>query len=76
VREENDMSIIAGKDLGVKVCEALDLPVDQVRRVIIDIPASGAVLVYVELFASESILDLDWNKGLQGAQVTILDKTK
>jgi len=38
-------------------------------RVIVDIPCDGAVCVYYQCFASESILNLNWENALSGASV-------
>jgi len=45
----------------------------QTRRIIIDVQHDCAVYVYAEMFASRKVLDLDWDKGLGGAKVSIID---
>lgn len=53
---------MAGITLGIdaikRLCGALDLNPLVVRRIIIDIPADGVVVVYVEQFMSGEFLDL------------------
>lgn len=38
------------------VCEALGLPANMVRRLVVDYQPDGAVVVYVEMYADSSIL--------------------
>jgi len=64
---------IHGLEFVKQLCKALGLPVEQARRIIIDVQYDCAVLVYVEMFGSPKILDLDWDKGLSGAKVSIID---
>lgn len=64
---------IHGLEFVEQLCKALDLPVGQTRRIIIDVQHNCAVVVYAEMFASRKILDLDWDKGLGGAKVSVID---
>jgi hypothetical protein len=68
------MAIYTGASFGLQLCEALGLDPGQTGRIIVDVPPTGAIKVYVEMYASEKVLDLDWSKGLQGAEITVLDK--
>ena len=64
-----------GRDkLGMAIVNALGMDHREVRRVIIDCDAGALSMVYVEAYASEKMLDLDWSKGLEGAEITILEK--
>lgn len=45
-----------------------------VRRVIIDAQFGSWPKVYIETSSGGQLLDLDWSKGLKGAEVTILNK--
>ena len=47
-----------GIDAIRKLCKALDLNPSITKRIIIDIPADGIVIAYVEQFTSEKFLDL------------------
>ena len=58
--------------LGTAIAEALG--VDGVHRLIVDCQACCVPMVYVEMYAGDKMLDLDWAKGLRGAEVKILDK--
>jgi hypothetical protein len=59
------------RDLGTLVCEALGINTDLTRRVILDINASARelVCVYVEMYGSKSLLNIDWAEGLKGAVI-------
>jgi len=64
---------IHGLEFVTQLCEALDLPMGQTRRIIIDVQHDCAVYVYAEMVASRKVLDLDWDKGLGGAKVSIIN---
>jgi len=67
------VSLLTGSDLGVMVCEALQMDASNVQRIIIDISSRGPVRIYVEMIASNKILDVGWTAGLTGAEVKILE---
>jgi len=61
--------------LGLAILEAIGLPEQfPARRVIVDCEAGSLAVVYIESFASDKLLDLDWAKGLRGAEIKVLDK--
>lgn len=64
---------IHGLDFVKQLCTALGLPMEQTRRIIVDVQHDCAVMVYVEMFGSPKILDLDWDRGLSGAKVSVID---
>ena len=67
--------LMAADVLGLAILEAIGLPEQfPVRRIIVDCEAGSIVTVYIESFASDKLLDLDWAKGLRGAEITILEK--
>lgn len=70
------MAIYSGMDVGTVICEALGLEANTVKQIIIDIDSDAPIRVYVEMYATDWILDLDWAKGLKGAEVTVLDKAE
>jgi hypothetical protein len=63
-------------DLGQMICEALGVKAEETMRIVIDIDASdpGPIRVYVEMIATDRMLEVDWMAGLGGADITILDK--
>lgn len=64
----------AAEAFKLKICEALGLESLAVHRIIIDARYSGPLQVFVELAGSTQALDLDWRQGLEGADITILNK--
>ena len=61
--------------LALAILEAIGLPEQfPARRVIVDCEAGSLATVYIESFASDKLLDLDWARGLRGAHIQILDK--
>ena len=71
-----DVQALMGADaLGLAILEAIGLPEKfPARRVIVDCEVGSLVTVYIESFASDKLLDLDWAKGLRGAEIKVLDK--
>ena len=63
-------------DLGEKMAEALGYDPNTIFRVIVDCKAGELPLVYVETYATDKMLDLDWGKGLKGAAIEVLDATE
>jgi len=61
-------------DLGMAIQKALGLDDLAVRRIIVDCEATRWPMVYVELFGSTEMLQVDWAKGLVGAAIEVLDK--
>ena len=62
-----------GDTLGELICQAIGINPDQVRRVIVDCEAENLIMVYVEMYGGKALLDIDWAKGLKGAQVQVLE---
>ena len=60
--------------LGVAIAEVLGIDTKTVHRLIVDCQACQFPMVYIEMHGSEEVLDLDWAKGLKGAEIKILDK--
>ena len=56
-----------------KLCTALGIPMEQTRRIVLDIGTDCAVTAYIEMYAGQSIIDLDWEKGMVIKTKTILD---
>jgi len=46
---------------------------EQTRRIVLDIGTDCAVTAYIEMYASQSIIDLDWEKGMVIKTKTTLD---
>ena len=70
-----EMPLTDADALGLAIMEAIGLPeLFPVRRIIVDCEAGSLAMVYLESFASDKLLDLDWAKGLRGAEIKILDK--
>jgi hypothetical protein len=65
-----------GTKFKMQLCKALGLPVNMVHRIVLDVQVGKPIIAYAELYGSDNVLDLDWGKGLQGASVTVLDKTE
>ena len=62
--------IISAESFKIQICEALGLQPDKVRRLIIDIDIPDSPIpVYVEMYADERILSLDWKTGLAHAKI-------
>ena len=65
---------ILSEDLAEGICKALGIDPREVWRVIIDCKRDRLAMVYVEVMGSDQLLDLDWARGLSGADIRILDK--
>lgn len=69
------MAMLAANDeLAREVCKALDIDPCLTRRIILDFPYEGPVLAYVEMYASNKILKVDWAAGLSCAEIKVLDE--
>jgi hypothetical protein len=66
--------IISALPLSEVVCKALGLDPGEVHRVIVDINAEFPVAVYVEMFGTDKLLEVDWAAGLEGAEIRTVDK--
>lgn len=66
--------VVFGHALGKIICEAMDLDPDKVARIIVDLPAHGAAVLYVQMFGSTKLLDIDWGMELRGIKVVELDE--
>lgn len=62
---------IMGRDLLMIVCAALNIDPTNVARVVLDIPFSGRVTVYVELIGSMALIGIDWPGALHEAEIRI-----
>ena len=60
--------------LGLAIAETLGIDGRTLYRLIVDCRAGCFPTVYIEMYGSDQMLDLDWAKGLKGAEVKILDK--
>lgn len=70
-------TIVSGMDLGDKIAEALGYDPHTIYRIIVDCRSNGdAAKVYIETYATEQMLDLDWSRGLEGASIEVLDATE
>ena len=61
------------RDICELLCTALGLNPDYVKRVVLDVNAGHLVMVYVEMYASYKMLDIDWGM-LGNVEIKILDK--
>lgn len=61
--------IPTGQGLEEQVCKALGLDPWLVPRIILDISADTYIKVYVEMIGTDTLLQVDWAAGLQGAEV-------
>lgn len=52
--------IISGETVTGEICKALDIDPGRVRRIILDLPADGMVVAYVEMIADTRFLDIKW----------------
>jgi hypothetical protein len=68
----NTFHIIAGKEIGIKISEALGIDPDRTRRIVLDIGIEGPIVAYVELLGDRRLLQVDWT-GLHGATIEIVD---
>jgi len=64
--------IIDGHELGKVICEAMDLDPNKVARIILDCPAHGLVALYIQMWGSAELLDVDWGAELKGVKVVKL----
>ncbi len=66
-------AIISGDEIGIKICKALDIDPDLVRRVVLDtVGPFEPLVVYIEIYGDEKLLDIQWS--LDGAKIEILEK--
>jgi len=61
--------IVRSEAVAKPICEALDLPFNQITRIIIDLAAHSAPVIYVEMFGSSAMLEIDWENALKGVRV-------
>lgn len=66
--------VVRSDKLGMAICNALGIDHLGARRIIIDCQAGCLAMAYIETYASEKMLDLNWSKGLEGAKIEILEK--
>lgn len=59
---------VIADDLAIEVCKAIGINPDDVSRVIIDLKTGFVAVVYVEMFGSERLLDVQWDL-LHGAKI-------
>ena len=50
-----------------RLCEALDLDLKHTRRIIIDIEYDRVPVVYVQMYPTQKVLDVDFSAGLHSA---------
>ena len=62
---------IVASNLAEKVCAAIGVPVGLARRVVIDIQEGAPVVVFVEMFGSNKLLDVKWDLD-NGVEITTL----
>ena len=63
---------IIADNLAEKVCAAIGVDVEMARRVVIDIQVGAPVMVYVEMFGSNKLLDVKWDLD-NGVEITTLE---
>lgn len=67
------LSIENRAELETQLCNALGVDITKTKRIIIDLDCQNIlVMVYVEMYASNKILDVDWGV-LGGAKIKILE---
>jgi len=69
-------NIITGNEYGMKLCEALGIdPIKtKVKRIVLDVQANEPVRVYVELFGTNGLLDIQLPTS--GIEVVMTDGTQ
>jgi hypothetical protein len=65
-----------GQEFVKKLCEALGVPYEMTRRIVLDVGTDCAITAYIEMYASEQVVDLEWEKGLHGMEVCVLSKRR
>jgi len=53
------VNFVSGKELAKQICEKSGIDFSTTRRVVLDIPLSGIVTVYVEKIGTKELLDID-----------------
>jgi len=66
--------LVAANELAKAVCEAVGLNSTQVARIIVDMRAEEFVRIFVEMYGSSKLLELDWGRGLSKAEIRWRDK--
>lgn len=68
--------LVQGMNLGEKLCGALGLDANEVSRIILDVNINAAqlVMVYVEMYGTNKLLEIEWAAGLEGAEIRVVDK--
>ena len=75
MRVKKTASLIKSDAMFDQIAEALGIEALDIQRVIIDLQVAHVAQVYVEIFGTDKMLDIDWTI-LQRAKITMLDKTE
>lgn len=58
------------------ICEAMGISTDRTARIILDLKVNSAAAVYVQMYGSHNLLDIDWEAALKGANVIVVGEQK
>jgi hypothetical protein len=70
-RKSRMAEIKLSNELGQRVCEVLGLDPSLTHRIVIDLPADGAISVTVEMFSVTSMLEIDWATTFAKADIEV-----
>ena len=58
----SDHRRIIGRDVMLAIATALDIPTDNLRRIVLDVPYDNAAVVYTEQIGDDRLLEISWVK--------------
>lgn len=64
------------KAFGTALCEALGIDASGVSRIVIDVDvySPAPARIYVQMWASDKVLNIDWQQFVQGTSVQVIGK--
>lgn len=66
--------VAMGGDLMAAIANAIGVDGQKCRRIVLDAPYDGAVVVYVEMLTDTRILELNWTGELKDTEVKFAPK--
>ena len=60
-------TLISSMETSIKICEALGLDSNMVRRIVLDFNLQSPVIAYIEMYGDKRLLDIQWS--LDGAKI-------
>jgi hypothetical protein len=63
---------ISGTKIGAALCEGVGLNPNEVHRIILDIACDDVVLVYVEMYGTTKLLQVNWTDALKGSDYNLI----